>query len=98
VTVSTLAVAVAFRPLRIRLQTAVDHRFYRRKYDAAQTLDSFAGRLRDQIELDALTLGVLDVIKVTLQPRQASLWLRTADPPATAPKSPDRIHDAEGVP
>jgi hypothetical protein len=88
VTVSTLAVAVAFQPLRIRLQTAVDHRFYRRKYDAAQTLDGFAGRLRDQIELDALTLGVLEVINVALQPRHASIWLKPHHPRPTEPSDP----------
>ncbi len=76
VTVSTLAVAAAFQPLRSRIQRAVDHRFYRAKYDAAQTLDGFAGRLRSQIELDALTADVLGVVRLTLQPRQASLWLR----------------------
>jgi hypothetical protein len=75
VTLSTLAVAVAFQPLRTRIQRTVDHRFYRRKYDAAQTLDAFTGRLRDQIELDALASDVLDVVRLTLQPSVASLWL-----------------------
>jgi hypothetical protein len=91
VTVSTLAVALAFQPLRTRIQRAVDHRFYRKKYDAAETLDSFAGRLRDQIELDALTLGVLDVVRVTLQPRHASLWLKPAKPGATSTEPSDPI-------
>jgi hypothetical protein len=75
VTLSTLAVAAAFQPLRTRIQRTVDHRFYRRKYDATQTLDAFTGRLRDQIELDALASDVLDVVRLTLQPSQASLWL-----------------------
>ncbi|MEP6642042.1 MAG: hypothetical protein ABJB93_09075, partial [Gaiellales bacterium] len=75
VTLSTLAVAAAFQPLRTRIQRSVDHRFYRRKYDAAQTLDAFTGRLRDQIELDALASDVLEVVRLTLQPSQASLWL-----------------------
>lgn len=75
VTLSTLAVAAAFQPLRTRIQHAVDHRFYRRKYDAAQTLDAFTGRLRDQIELDALASDVLEVVRLTLQPSVASLWL-----------------------
>ncbi len=76
VTISTLIVAAAFQPLRSRIQRAVDHRFYRGKYDAANTLDAFAGRLRHQIELDSLSAGVLDVVNTTLQPSHASLWLR----------------------
>jgi hypothetical protein len=79
VTVSTLVVAAAFQPLRARIQRAVDQRFYREKYDATRTLDAFAGRLRDQIELDALAADVLGVVRLTLQPRHASLWLRPAD-------------------
>ncbi len=84
VTLSTLAVAAAFQPLRTRIQRTVDHRFYRRKYDAAQTLDAFTGRLRDQIELDALASDVLEVVRLTLQPSVASLWL--VPPRAVVPK------------
>ncbi len=54
VTLSTLGVAAAFQPLRTRIQRTVDHRFYRQKYDATRTLDAFTGRLREQIDLDAL--------------------------------------------
>jgi hypothetical protein len=75
VTLSTLAVAAAFQPLRTRIQHTVDHRFYRRKYDAAKTLDAFTERLRDQIELDALASDVLDVVRLTLEPSVANLWL-----------------------
>jgi hypothetical protein len=82
VTVSTLAVAAAFQPLRTRIQRGVDHRFYRRRYDAAETLEQFTGRLRNQIELDGITSGVLDVVNLTLQPTHASLWLRPATSPA----------------
>ncbi len=90
VTVSTLVVAAAFQPLRARIQRAVDQRFYREKYDATRTLDAFAGRLRDQIELDALAADVLGVVRLTLQPRHASLWLRPADGalPAAADTQP----------
>ena len=86
VTLSTLAVALAFQPLRTRIQRAVDHRFYREKYDGARTLEDFAARLRDQIELDTLTLDVLDVVNTALQPRHLSLWLPPANP--TAPQPP----------
>ncbi len=77
VTVSTLAVAAAFQPLRSRIQLAVDHRFYRTKYDASLTLDAFSGRLRQQIDLDALQAEVLAVVTDTLGPSQATLWFRS---------------------
>ena len=77
VTLSTLAVAAAFQPLRTRIQRTVDHRFYRRKYDATRTLEAFNGRLREQIDLDALNTEVLGVVTETLQPSHAALWLAT---------------------
>lgn len=83
VTLSTLAVAAAFQPLRSRIQRAVDRRFYRQNYDAAHTLETFTSRLRDQIDLTALEAELLDIVQSSLQPRQAGLWLRpTAEPPA----------------
>src|SRR6185312_5362804 len=75
VTLSTLAVAAAFQPLRSRLQLVVDHRFYRDKYDAANTLEAFGRRLRGQVDLDALRTGILEVVETTVQPRRATLWL-----------------------
>ncbi len=80
VTLSTLVVAAAFQPLRHRIQRAVDQRFYRRKYDAAQTLQGFSSRLREQVDLDALNTEVLAVVTEALQPSQASLWLRQPKP------------------
>ncbi len=77
VTVSTLAVAAAFQPLRSRIQGVVDHRFYRAKYDASVTLDAFSGRLREQIDLDALHAEVLTVVRDALEPSQATLWFRS---------------------
>jgi hypothetical protein len=76
VTVSTLLVAAAFQPLRTRIQRAVDHRFYRRRYDAARTLESFSGRLREPVEIETVSGEVLDVVRQTLQPVHVSLWLR----------------------
>jgi hypothetical protein len=72
----TLAVAAAFQPLRRRVQSLVDRRFNRRRYDAARTVDAFATRLRDQVDLDALHTELLGVVQQTMQPTRATLWLR----------------------
>jgi hypothetical protein len=80
IVISTLVIAALFQPLRMRVQTGIDHRFYRSKYDAARLLSAFGETLRQQTDLNEVRERLLAIVQQTMQPTQVSLWLRPREP------------------
>jgi hypothetical protein len=79
VVASTLVIVALFNPLRLRIQAAIDRRFYRRKYDTEQVLAAFARTARDEVDLERLTITLQQVVRETMEPTSVSLWLKPGE-------------------
>ncbi len=85
---STLAVAAMFSPVRRWIQTFIDSRFYRQRYNAAVALDAFSARLRQEVDFDDLVTALLGIVKDTMHPTHLSLWVRAPTSPSKEPQQP----------